>query len=77
MTASLPNSRSESTLFVNGEARALPLPCSVADLLETLGMSGSRVAVAVNRDIVVRSRYAEAKLSHGDRIEILEAVGGG
>lgn len=67
----------ELTLFVNGDPRTLRLPCSVADLLETLGMSGRRVAVAVNRNVVLRSRYIEAELANGDRIEILEAVGGG
>jgi sulfur carrier protein len=64
-------------LFVNGEARDARTPCSVADLLEALEMSGRRVAVAVNREVVVRSRHAEVTLCEGDRIEILEAVGGG
>ena len=77
MKASPPNSRIGLTLFVNGEPQTLTPPCSIADLLETLEMSGRRVAVAVNRNVVVRSRYKEAKLADGDRIEILEAVGGG
>ena len=38
---------------------------------------GKRVAVAVNRDVVLRSHYREVELRDGDRIEILEAVGGG
>jgi thiamine biosynthesis protein ThiS len=65
------------SLFVNGHPQTLAPPCSVADLLEELEMGGRRVAVAVNRNIVVRSRYKEAVLADGDRIEILEAVGGG
>ena len=64
-------------LDVNGEARSVTGPCSVAELLEQLGLGGKRVAVAVNRDVVVRSRYADIALACGDRIEILEAVGGG
>lgn len=68
---------SELKLFVNGEAQTLTQPCSVADLLDALEMSGRRVAIAVNRNVVIRSRYAAAKLADGDRIEILEAVGGG
>jgi sulfur carrier protein len=62
---------------VNGEGRALPAPSSVSTLLEILELAGKRVAVAVNRAVVVRSRYAEVELAEGDRIEILEAVGGG
>lgn len=64
-------------LSVNGADQEMPAPCTVADLLDALQMSGRRVAVAVNRDVVVRSRYREVELSEGDRIEILEAVGGG
>ena len=62
---------------VNGEGRAVPAASSVSTLLETLGLSGKRVAVAVNRAVVVRSLYAEVELAEGDRVEILEAVGGG
>ena len=36
-----------------------------------------RIAVAVNRDVVPRSRLASHALAAGDRVEILEAVGGG
>lgn len=67
-------------LEINGEARsfeASDFPGSVAELLEGLGLGAKRVAVAVNRNVVVRSRYAEFELCAGDRIEILEAVGGG
>jgi thiamine biosynthesis protein ThiS len=70
-------SRSELRLFVNGEPQMLTSPCTVADLLASLGMAGRRVAVAVNRTVVVRSRYGDAALADGDRVEILEAVGGG
>lgn len=77
MNASPSDSPVELTLFVNGEPQTLLPPCSVADLLIALEMSGQRVAVAVNREVVVRSRYTEAELANGDRIEILEAVGGG
>jgi sulfur carrier protein len=61
---------------VNGDALERPLPTSVASLLESLDLSG-RVAVAVNRRVIVRSAHAETTLSDGDRVEILEAVGGG
>ncbi|MEE8166179.1 MAG: sulfur carrier protein ThiS [Myxococcota bacterium] len=64
-------------LEVNGEPRSLAGAHSVAELLEALQLGGKRVAVAVNRSVVVRSRYAEVELAEGDRIEILEAVGGG
>lgn len=77
MNASPSDSSFELKLFVNGEPQTLPPPCSVADLLAALEMGDRRVAVALNREVVVRSRYKEAELADGDRIEILEAVGGG
>ncbi|MEZ7979998.1 MAG: sulfur carrier protein ThiS, partial [Myxococcota bacterium] len=46
-------------------------------LLDTLGLGGKRVAVAINRDVVIRSQHPTHPLADGDRVEILEAVGGG
>jgi sulfur carrier protein len=62
---------------VNGEAESLPPGCSVAALVERLGLAGRKVAVAVNREVVPRSAFTSRHLAAGDRIEILEAVGGG
>ncbi len=64
-------------LEINGDPKTFAAPSSVAKLLEELGLGGKRVAVAVNRSVVVRSRYAKVELANGDRVEILEAVGGG
>lgn len=64
-------------LFVNGEARSVPSACTVCDLLGLLALDRWRIAVAVNRDVVPRSELANLVLAAGDRIEILEAVGGG
>jgi sulfur carrier protein len=77
MSTSMSDDQSDIALWVNGEPRRLPSPCSVAQLLEQLEMGGRRVAVAVNREVVVRSRHPEHALADGDHIEILEAVGGG
>lgn len=62
---------------VNGERKRLEAACTISELLEGLDLGGKRVAVAVNRDVVIRSRHAELRIADGDRIEILEAVGGG
>ncbi|HYB12363.1 MAG TPA: sulfur carrier protein ThiS [Myxococcota bacterium] len=70
---------SEETLSirVNGELRPLAVGSTVADLLTELGLGGRRVAIAVNRSVIPRSLYAQRALQTGDRVEILEAVGGG
>ena len=62
---------------VNGEPHDLPQGCSVAELLAQLDLIGRRVALALNREVVPRSTYADVMIQDGDRIEILEAVGGG
>jgi len=62
---------------VNGRPVALPAGSTVAALVEELGFAGRRVAVAVNREVVPRSQYPGRTLEAGDRIEILQAVGGG
>ena len=67
----------ELALLVNGEPRSVPADCTVQGLVEALGLTRRRVAVAVNRDVVPRSCYPSHRLSAGDRVEILEAVGGG
>jgi thiamine biosynthesis protein ThiS len=64
-------------ITVNGEAREVPPGTSVRDLLGLLGFAGRRVAVAVNRSVVPRSKVDAHRLAPGDRVEILEAVGGG
>jgi sulfur carrier protein len=62
---------------VNGEERELPDGLTVLQVLERLGLGAARVAVAVNRDVVPRSRHGERVLAEGDRIEIVHAVQGG
>ena len=64
-------------ILVNGEWIEFVQGCSVAELLARLDMAERRVAVAINRDVVPRSTFATARVAAGDRVEILEAVGGG
>ena len=66
-----------ATILVNGESVQIPEACTVESLLCLLEMGGRRVAVALNRNVVPRSSYASASVAAGDRIEVLEAVGGG
>jgi sulfur carrier protein len=62
---------------VNGEERVLNSAMSVADLLEELGLPISRVAVEFNREILPKPGYADTLLREGDRLEIVQFVGGG
>jgi len=64
-------------LHVNGKARTARPDCTVDELIASLGLNERRIAVAINRDVVPRSTFDSTRLSPGDRVEILEAVGGG
>lgn len=65
------------SITVNGDRRQFNGPLNCADLLSRLELSGKRVALERNGEIVPRSRYAEQSLAEGDAIEIVVAVGGG
>jgi sulfur carrier protein len=62
---------------LNGELRTLAPGSTVAGLIEELGLGDRRIAVAINRDVVPRSQFPNQELAAGDRVEILQAVGGG
>ena len=62
---------------INGEVKELPTHSSVADVLALLAVTGRRVAVEVNLDIVPKSQHSTTVLKAGDKIEIVHAIGGG
>lgn len=62
---------------LNGERYELPDGQSVADLLQRLELTGRRLAVELNRDIVPRSQYAATVLVEDDQVEVVHAIGGG
>ena len=62
---------------LNGEPYELPAGESVADLLVRLDLTGRRLDVELNRDIVPRSAHATTELSEGDHVEVVHAIGGG
>ena len=64
-------------ILLNGEAREFPAPQTVATLLLAAGYAERRVAVEVNLEIVFKSRHALHALAEGDRVEIIQAIGGG
>jgi thiazole synthase len=62
---------------VNGEARTLSEPLTVADLLARLGYDRRRVAVEINGEVIPAARHAEHTLLGNDQVEIVTLVGGG
>jgi sulfur carrier protein len=67
-------------VIVNGDSSEVPSDATVADVVDRLGHRGPSqkgLAVALNGEVVLRSRWAETRLAEQDRIEILAAVQGG
>ena len=50
---------------------------TVGGLVEKLGLTGKRLAIERNGEIVPKSTFAEVALQTGDKLEIVGAVGGG
>lgn len=61
---------------VNGEVREIAAT-SVAALLGELDYEGSHFAIAVNYDVVPKTRWADTALKAGDEIEIITPRQGG
>lgn len=65
-------------IVINGEKRSIPEQSTVRSLLEDLGVAHREgTAVAVNMEVVPRTAHADTVLQAGDRVEIVQAVGGG
>lgn len=62
---------------LNGAAMALPEGQTVAQLLDTLALTGRRVAVELNHEIVPRSQHVSTVLQPDDQVEVVHAIGGG
>ena len=70
-------SRTMPEVTLNGQPRHFETLPTVAALLEDMGLTGKRLAVERNGEIVPKSRHAETCLEAGDKLEIVVAVGGG
>ena len=64
-------------IFVNGEPRRVPAGQTVSGLLTDLELNGRLVVVELNRQILRRGELPEIGLEAGDRVELVNFVGGG
>ncbi|OOV87309.1 sulfur carrier protein ThiS [Oceanospirillum linum] len=64
-------------ILVNGEPKTLPDQATLADLIIQMELTGKRIAVEVNAEIVPRSQHGETHLNENDQVEIVHAIGGG
>lgn len=64
-------------IIVNGQSKQVVETYTVANLIDEMSLSGRRLAVEVNQEIVPRSTHASHLLAAGDKVEVVQAIGGG
>ena len=67
----------EIRVQVNGETKQLPPGTSVRALLDQLGLNPGRVAIEYNLEILPKTKWEATQVAPGDRLEIVQFVGGG
>ena len=65
------------TITLNGDPREIQGPLSVSALLEHLDIDARRVAVELNLTVVKKAAYESSVIRDGDKVEIVNFVGGG
>jgi len=65
------------TVELNGSPRRLPTDAVITDLIHSLDLENTRLAVEINEQIIPGCRHASHQLQEGDKIEVVTAIGGG
>ena len=64
-------------IILNGEPYQVDQPLTIVALLERLDIDARRVAVEHNLTIIKRHRFPDVIVDEGDKVEIVNFVGGG
>ena len=62
---------------INGEPRNVADESCLSDLVSELSLTPERLAIELNKKVVRRTDWATTPVTEGDRIEIVQFVGGG
>lgn len=64
-------------IVLNGEEVKVKANITVLDLVNQYELSPQKVAIELNLTIIDRDKYQDINLFEGDKVEIVEFVGGG
>ena len=64
-------------IIVNDKPEEVKPNDTIATLLDRLSLTGKRIAVERNGQIVPKSEHQNTTFADGDKVEIVVAVGGG
>lgn len=65
------------TIVLNGEKQQVTANTSIRQLLNNLNLENKRLAVEINQQIIPRSEFDQHILNEMDKVEIVQAIGGG
>ena len=66
-----------TTIILNGQQKQIDDKTSVTQLLHSLDLAEKRLAVEINQEIIPRSEFETYQLDEQDKVEIVQAIGGG
>ncbi|MGE4511601.1 MAG: sulfur carrier protein ThiS [Sulfurimonadaceae bacterium] len=64
-------------VIINGTQKEIQQEQTLLELLAELGLSDKVMAAAVNMQIVKQNEWQTFRLQEGDKLELLDFVGGG
>ena len=64
-------------LTINGDKREIKESQNLADLVKELDIQAPNFAIALNQQVIPRSKYDSTAIKDNDQVEIVHAVGGG
>ncbi len=64
-------------IYLNGEDQQVSENTTMSELVQELDLGEQRFAVEVNGELVPRSSFVQRQLQPGDRVEVVQAIGGG
>ena len=64
-------------ISVNGDAREYTQGAAISDVVADLGLTGKRIAIELNKEILPFDQYATKTLQVDDQVEVVQAIGGG
>lgn len=65
------------TIILNGENTQIDSGTNIEQLLDSMNLSEKRLAIEINQQIIPRSEFSSHCLNEQDKVEIVQAIGGG
>jgi sulfur carrier protein len=64
-------------IIINGEKKTFQEGVTLADVIQKLKLDGKVMAAACNMEIIKQDKWSQTPLHDGDKLELLDFVGGG